>query len=57
MKVLIKLFKESTLAPEIMLRMQRSRQFPKPEKWLIFGILARWGPHDNFLESFNFTNG
>ena len=56
-KVLIKHFKESGLAPETMLRTQRSRPFPKPEKWLIFGILAKGGPHENFLESFNFTNG
>ena len=57
MIVLIKHFKESVLAPETMLRTQRSRPFPKPEKWLIFGILAKGGPHDSFLESFNFTNG
>ena len=36
---------------------QRSRPFPKPEKSLIFGISANGGPHENFLESFNFTNG
>ena len=47
----------SGLAPETMLRTQRSRPFSKPEKWLIFGILAKWGPHDNFLENFNFTSG
>ena len=40
MKVLIKHFKESDLAPETMLRTQRSRKFPKPEKSLFFGILA-----------------
>ena len=40
MKVLIKHFKESDLAPETMLRTQRSRKFPKPEKLLFFGILA-----------------
>ena len=57
MKVLIKLFKESTLAPEIMLRMQRSRPFLKPEKWLIFGILAKGVLHKNFLKTFCFTNG
>ena len=35
------------------------RSFPslKPEKLLINGILAKGGPHDNFWESFNFTNG
>ena len=56
-KVLIKHFKESGLAPETMLHTQRSRPFPKAEKWRIFGILAKKGPHANFLESFNFTNG
>ena len=56
MKVLIKHFKESGLDPDTMLRTQRSRPFPKPEKWLIFGILAKGGPHGNVLESFNFTN-
>ena len=45
------------LAPETMLPMQRSFPFPKDEKWLIFGILAKGGPHEKFLESFNFTNG
>ena len=44
MKVLIKHFKESGLAPETMLRTQRSRTLPKPEKWLIFGILAKGVP-------------
>ena len=57
MKVLIKHFKESGLAPETMLRTQRSRHFPKLEKLLIFGILAKGGPHEIFLESFNNTNG
>ena len=57
MKVLIKHFKESDLTPEAMLRMQRSRPFPKPEKWLFFCISAKGGPHENFLEIFNFTNG
>ena len=37
-------FKESGLAPETMLCSQRSRQFPEPEKWLIFGILAKGDP-------------
>ena len=41
MKVLIKHFKENGLAPETMLRTQRSRPFPKLEKLLIFGILAK----------------
>ena len=50
-------FKESGLASETMLRTQRSRQFSKPEKSNIFGISPKGGPHDNFLESFNFTNG
>ena len=57
MKVLTKHFKENGLAPETMLRTQRSRPFPKDEKWLTFGILAKGGPHEYFLESFNFTNG
>ena len=56
-KVLIKHFKESGLAPETMLRTQRSRPFAKPEQLLIFGILAKGEPIENFLESFNFTNG
>ena len=53
MKFLIKHFKESGLAPETMLRTQRSRPFPKPEKWLIFSNLAKGGPHENLLERFN----
>ena len=57
MKVLIKHFKESSLAPETMLRTQRSRPFPKLENWLIFGILLIEEPYEKFLESFNFTNG
>ena len=57
LKVLIKHFKENCLAPETMLRTQRSRPFPKPEKWLIFGILAKGEPHEKFFESFNVTNG
>ena len=57
MKVLIKHFKESGSATETMLRRQRSRPFPKLEKRLIFGILAKGGPHEIFLESFNNTNG
>ena len=43
MKVLTKHFKESGLALETMLRTQRSSPFPKVEKWLIFGILAKGG--------------
>ena len=43
MKVLIKHVKERGLALETMLRMQRSRPFPTPEKWLIFGFLAKGG--------------
>ena len=35
---------------------QRSRSSLLPKKLLIFGILAKRGPHDNFLESLNFTN-
>ena len=57
MKVLIKQFNESGLAPETMLRTQRSRPYPRPEKWLVFGILAKGEPQKNVLESFNFTNG
>ena len=57
MKVLIKHFKESGLAPETMLRTQRSRRFPKPEKSVTFGILAKEGPHESILESWNFRNG
>ena len=59
MKLLIKYLKETCVAPEIMLPTQRSRQFPKPEKSVIFGILANGGPHDifyvkwGFLESLN----
>ena len=51
---MIKHFKESGLAPEIMLRTQRSRPFPKPEKWLIFGILAKGGPHEDFFGKLHF---
>ena len=57
MKVLIKHLKENGLAPETMLCTQRSRQFLKPEKSLIFVILAKGGPHEKVLESFNFRNG
>ena len=56
-KVLIKHFKESGLTPETMLRTERSRPFLKLQKLLIFGILAKGGPHEDFLESFNSTNG
>ena len=51
MKVLIKHFKESGLSPEAILRTQRSRPFPKIEKWLNFGILAKGGPHENFWKA------
>ena len=37
--------KESGLVLESMLRTQRSRPFPKPEKWLIFDNIAKWGAH------------
>ena len=57
MKVLIKHFKESGLTLEIMLRTQSCRPFHKSRKLLIFGILAKGGPLENFLESFHFTNG
>ena len=52
MKVLIKYFKGSGLDPETILRTQRSRTFPKPKKWLIFGILAKGGPHETFYDDF-----
>ena len=57
MKVLIKQFNESGLVPETMLRTQRSRPYPRTEKWLVFGILAKGELQENVLESFNFTNG
>ena len=41
MKVLIKQFKEIDLIPETTVRTQGSRRFPKHEKSLIFGILAK----------------
>ena len=53
----MKHFKESGLAPETMMRTQRSRLFPKLENSLFFGILENGGPHENFMESFNCTNG
>ena len=49
---LIKHFKEKGLVPETMLCTQRSRPFPKLEKWLIFCILAKGGPHENFYDAF-----
>ena len=52
MKVRIKHLDGSGLDPETMLRTQRNRTFPKPEKWLIFGILAKGGPHENFYDDF-----
>ena len=52
MKVLIKHFKGSGLDPETKLRTQLCRTFPKPEKWLIFTILAKGGPHENFYDDF-----
>ena len=51
MKVLIKQFKESGSAPETMLRRQRSRPFPKLEKLLIFGILAKGDPMKIFWKA------
>ena len=57
LKVLIKRFNESGLVPETMLRTQRSRPYPRPEKWLVFGILEKGELQENVLESFNFTNG
>ena len=41
---------ESGLAPETMLLTQRSRPFPKDEKWLTFGILAKGDPVKSFLK-------
>ena len=55
LKVLIKHFKESGLAPETMLRTQRSRRLPKPEKLLIFGILAKGGPMKIFTTFLQIT--
>ena len=57
MKVLIKHFKKSGLAPETMLRTQRSRPFFNLEKPVIFGILSKGGPHEKLVESWNFRNG
>ena len=51
MKDLIKHFKESSLAQETMLRTQRSRPFPKPEKSLIFGVLAKGDPKKFFWKA------
>ena len=55
-KVLIKHFRESGLAPETVLPTQGSRRFPKSEKLVIFGILTKGGPQEYFLESWNFRN-
>ena len=33
------------------------RSFPKHEKSVIFGILAKGGPHENFSESSSFGIG
>ena len=41
MNVLIKQFKEKGLAPQTTVSTQPSRRFPKHEKSLIFGILAK----------------
>ena len=51
MKILIKPFKENGLVIEAIAGTQRSRRFPKHEKWLIFGILEKGGPHEKFLET------
>ena len=48
---LIKHFKESGFAPETMLRTQRSRPLLKPEKWLIFDILAKRDPMKFFWKA------
>ena len=44
-------FKESGLAPEIMLRTQRSRPFSKPEKSIIFGISSKRDPMTIFWKA------
>ena len=41
---------------ESRLRTQHNCIFPKHKKSVIFGILAKGGPHENFLESSNFRN-
>ena len=51
-KVLIKYFRGSALDSETKLHTQRCRTFPKPEKWLIFGILAKGESHENFYDDF-----
>ena len=56
MKLLIKYFKERGVASETMLPTKRSCRFPKPENWVIFGTLAKGGPHENILETLNFRN-
>ena len=48
LEVRIKHLEGSGLDPEIMLRTERSRTLPKPEKWLIFGILAKGVPKKIF---------
>ena len=57
MKVLIKQFEKKGKLPETTLRTRRNSTFCKDEKSVIFGILAKGGPHENFLESSNFRNG
>ena len=57
MKVLIKQLEKKGKLPETTLRTRRNSRFCKHGKSVIFGILAKGGPHENFLESSNFTNG
>ena len=57
MKVLIKQFEKKGKLPETTLRTQRNSTFCEYEKSVIWGILAKGGPHENFLESSNFRNG
>ena len=51
MNVLIKHFKESGLAPETMLRTQRSRPFLKSEKLLFLAFLQRGDPMTIFWKA------
>ena len=57
MKVLIKQFEKKGKLPETTLPTQRDSTVCKHEKSVILGILAKGGPHENFLESSNFRNG
>ena len=50
-KALIKEFKKSARMLPATLPTLRSSWFPKKGKSVIFGILAKKGPHENFLDS------